>query len=190
MEIAKKLKKVRFDSCQNQEIFAKNLGISQPYLSAVERGKKPLTIKIKKALKTYYGVDLELNPINKKVVVKSLKSRNDGYSLNDKFKIRRLELGLTQKQVALSLGIAISYYSDLECHRRKVSMKLLEKFNSIYNVNDRLINENILVGGVLSIAETLDNYKNSLTDDSFISDQDYRVMIKTIDRVKELLKDF
>lgn len=105
-----------------------------------------------------------------------------------KLKALRQLNSLTQTELGKKIKVGRSYIAQLEAGKTSLSKHLMHHIISVFGLSPNFFEESEQLN--ISIAETLDNYKNSLTNDSFISDQDYRVMIKTIDGVKELLKDF
>nr|MBA4768908.1 helix-turn-helix transcriptional regulator [Sphingobium sp.] len=54
--------------------------------------------------------------------------------INDALRLLRLYLGLSQKKIAAELEISQSMISDIESGSKEVSMELLEKYSSSFNV--------------------------------------------------------
>ena len=51
-------------------------------------------------------------------------------------KEKRITIGYTQKSLAHKIGISNKHLSDIECSRKPLSQKLLNKFKLIFNFND------------------------------------------------------
>lgn len=104
--------------------------------------------------------------------------------------IRKSE-GLTQTEFANRLEVGRSYIAQLEAGKTTLSERLKDKIKTVFELPaDLVIEKNSSVQVNTAIAETLDNYRDSLTNDEFLSDHDYRVTVRVINRIKELLKDF
>lgn len=181
---ANKLKNLRFDLGKTQSEIATELSVSQTYYSAVERGIKPVTQNLKKAIQVKFN-------LSDKQMIAYLEQ----FDAIDRIKQLRRINGKTQSEVAEALNISKSYYADIECKRRSLSKNNATKLSTFYGVpfetifygNDAIYNIN---DKTKSIPEVLSNLKQQLTNDPNVSDHDYRVMVQTIDKVKELLKDF
>ncbi|WP_312340621.1 helix-turn-helix transcriptional regulator [Sphingobacterium sp.] len=182
MPTMKNIKEIRQIERLTQTEFAKRLEVGRSYITQLEAGKTTLSERLKDKIRSVFELpaDFAIEQVN-------LKAGGTAYSLNDMFKMHRAQLGLTQDAIASSLGVSKSYYSDVECNRRNVSVKLLAKFQQAYGDIDQLTKVD---KGNNTISETLDNYRDSLTNDEFLSDHDYRVTVRVINRIKELLKDF
>ena len=55
----------------------------------------------------------------------------------------RMKNGMTQQQVADSIGITITYYSYIELGKQTGSIKIWDKLEDLFGVNQRFLRENI-----------------------------------------------
>ena len=54
--------------------------------------------------------------------------------INDALRLLRLYLGLSQKQIAVELGLSQSMVSEIESSAKPVSMEVLERYSTSFNV--------------------------------------------------------
>lgn len=179
-----KLKNLRFDLGKTQSELATELKVSQAYYSAVERGVKPFTVKLKRAIQEKFNL-----------TEKQLIKYSQEFDVIDRIKQLRRISGMTQSEVARFLKVSNSYYADIECKIRTLSKNNALKLSELYGVSFETIYYGIdaiydINRQSKQIAEELEIFKQQLSDDPNVSDHDYRVMVQTIDKVKELLKDF
>ncbi len=57
--------------------------------------------------------------------------------INERIKILRKQLGLTQTEFGNKIGIAQGYLTNIENSRREVSLKIIKLICSVYNVNEQ-----------------------------------------------------
>lgn len=166
------LKITRVNLGYNQAQMANKLNVSQSYYSQIERGEKPLSEKLKAKLKDRYDIDNASDTLTQTDFNMKVSGIKQARSLTK----------LSQTDFAKMVGVGRSYIAQIEGGKNKPSPNLINSIKKVFSIHVDF--------EFKPIPEALEVFKQQLTNDPNISDHDYRVMVQTVDRIKELLKGF
>lgn len=110
-------------------------------------------------------------------------------SINERVKILRRELGLTQKEFGEKITVAQSYLTSIENGKRDVTEKILLLICAVYNVNEEWLRT-----GEGEVFKTEDDLYEALVDAiGEIDELDKKIIIEYLKLPKEhkkVFKDF
>lgn len=100
---------------------------------------------------------------------------NDNYIYGEKIKELRIQMGLTQNEVAKEMNVTPGYISNVEKGRTSMSLRMLVYYAKLMNIS-----LDSLVGNIDHDYESTAIDHDIMTELSKMSDEDKKKLLKTI----------